>query len=116
MSDSRDSLPLDHLPLDRLLKVNEVCNRLEAELRSGQSPSLEALLAEGPEGDRAGVRAELEALLADWQATRPPSVLGAYRLEGPLGQGGMGRVYRAIHTTMKRTVALKIVIGQDASL
>src|SRR5262245_40366506 len=36
-------------------------------------------------------------------------VLGAYKLLQPLGQGGMGVVYLAEHTLMKRKVAVKVL-------
>ena len=35
--------------------------------------------------------------------------LGAYEILGPLGAGGMGLVYRATDTKLKRQVAIKIL-------
>ncbi len=44
-----------------------------------------------------------------------PDRLGAYRLEGELGRGGMGIVYRGRHVDSDRLVALKVLHEEVAS-
>ena len=58
------------------------------------------------------LRVELEAILKDRtnrSEEQPPRVVGDYELQGELGRGGMGRVFRAVHRTMKRQVAIKFL-------
>src|SRR5437773_2641208 len=40
--------------------------------------------------------------------------IGAYRIESPLGKGGMGTVYRALDTKLNRPVAIKVLSNELA--
>lgn len=106
-----------HLPLDRLLKANEACNRFEAALRAGGAVSIEDFLASVAAEDRLIVRHELEAIRRDHSRRTndtPPAAFGEYLLEGELGRGAMGRVYRALHRTMRRPVAIKFLHASES--
>ena len=45
----------------------------------------------------------------------PGSRLGSYEIVGSLGAGGMGEVYRARDSKLKREVALKVLPGDVAT-
>src|SRR5262245_37107517 len=93
---------LEHLRRSRLLPAQE----------------LDEAAARLPESDRAAALARAlvrQGVLTRFQARRllagKPGrlVLGQYRLLGPLGRGGMGRVFKAVHAAMGRVVAVKVV-------
>jgi serine/threonine protein kinase len=82
-----------------------------------------SFLVEACQGDKDLV-GEIESLLAQeaatqadasiWEATNagPLNVgaqLGPYQIEAPIGAGGMGEVFRALDTRLRRTVAIKLL-------
>ncbi len=44
----------------------------------------------------------------------PGTKIGPYEIQAPLGEGGMGAVYHAHDPTLQRTVAIKVLVKQDA--
>ncbi len=46
---------------------------------------------------------------------KPGEKLGAYRIERPIGSGGMADVYYAIHETLRRPAAIKVLRASLAS-
>jgi serine/threonine protein kinase len=46
-------------------------------------------------------------------AVHPGTRIGPYEIVAQLGAGGMGEVYRATDTNLKRHVAIKVLPGRD---
>ena len=69
---------------------------------------------------RAGARTGARARWRRWRAhhrgltraARPGTIVAGYRVDGVLGEGGMGVVYRATQLSLNRTVALKILAAE----
>jgi serine/threonine protein kinase len=75
------------------------------EVRPGHDGSAAIRVANQPSGR--AVTAEIGQLLEG-------SMLGPYRLDGFIGGGGMGAVFRALDTTLDRTVAVKVLARQQS--
>jgi len=127
-------MSLLNLSAAELARIDAVCLRFEAELRSGQGARIEAMLAANPDVDAVVLREELEAIQAELAAGetsaphapagndesrnskepgesifRPGVHLGPYKIDSLIGRGGMGRVYRGFDTRLARPVAIKVL-------
>ncbi len=109
-----EGVPLDLLPVIRSAGVmtDRQFAELKAKVLKGEYPSDAAALAD---------RLIKEGILTGYQARRllkeksQGLVVGRYVILDRLGSGSMGRVYKAHHLMMDRSVALKIIAPEIAS-
>jgi len=99
-------------PSDSAAELVSILDGYMAELQAGNAPDRDALLAAHPE-----LAAQLEGCLAGIEfvhrTTKPtaeePATLGEFRILREIGRGGMGVVYEAEQTSLRRHVALKVL-------
>jgi len=107
-------------PIDRKIiprseldgELASILDRYMADLQAGIAPSRERLLAAHPD-----LAVQLKACLAGIEFVHhavgatalAPATLGEFRIIREIGRGGMGVVYEAEQTSLRRHVALKVL-------
>src|SRR3984957_18395966 len=112
----REIEDLYHAALDRepaaravLLEGADAELRREVESLLAQSPSKTGILDRPPLAGATGITA-----VGSTAVLAPGTQLGPYKVEAPIGKGGMGEVYRARDTRLGRPVAIKVVGAERA--
>jgi len=117
----------DHLAIEELLPEVDAADRevllleliaVEVELLAsrGEATHAEEYVLRFPDFDAESIRATVDRqdhkdsdTLLDTEDLLIDRVIGAYTIHECIGRGGMGRVYKAVHRRMHRTVALKLL-------
>lgn len=111
-------------PTAAAVTLEAIVERFTAEVRSGRTPDIETYLHQHP--DHADELADLLSSVAMIEGLKHysptssvpdqrtaeinvPDFLGEYRIVQEIGRGGMGIVFEAVHETLGRRVAIKVM-------
>lgn len=112
---------MDSQPMDSTI-IDEIAEEFSAAFRRGEAPSVEQFVARYPDAPPElrglltsiamieGLKGPMIETSAARSANEPvPAKLGDYTVVREIGRGGMGIVYEAIHESLGRRVALKLL-------
>jgi serine/threonine protein kinase len=94
-------------PEERAAFLEEACGG-NASLRQGVESLLEYAGSRGDVPLDSDPPPSEKPTLDDRPVIRPGTLLNHYRVDAPLGAGGMGEVFRAVDTRLNRQVAIKV--------
>ena len=111
-------------PFNEALTLDDIVAQFTAEIRAGKTPKVDQYIQQHPAhadelDELLSSVAMIEGLknysptscVADQQFNdiEVPDFLGEYRIVNEIGRGGMGIVFEAVHETLGRRVAIKVM-------
>jgi serine/threonine protein kinase len=106
---SETNIPFVKLALDRKLISQDQLEECKGLAKKSKKIGLETSVEEILVSKGYLSRQQVHELNEIGQLTEDGTVFGAYRLSDLIGEGGMGKVYRAVHEFMGRNVAIKVI-------